>query len=92
MREAAEFLKKPYTTYVNHEKEYREPNSEDLVSYAKAYKVSIDYLIGRSNEKTATIGDGYSEKQKLVNEMFDQCSPEDQDLVIDFLKRLSQNQ
>ena len=40
----------------------------------------------------ATISDGYDEKHKEVNELFDQCSPEDQDLAIDFLRRISQNQ
>ena len=58
MKQAAEFLGQKYTTYVNHEKEYREPNSEDLSDYAKAYGVSIDYLVGRSNEKKpVTISD-----------------------------------
>ena len=50
MRQAADFLKKPYTTYVNHEKEYREPTSDDLVSYARAYEVTIDYLLGKTND------------------------------------------
>lgn len=59
MRDAAKFLNKPYMTYVNHEKETREPNSEDLVSYAKAYGVSIDYLVGRTDKKIpTTISDG----------------------------------
>lgn len=45
------------------------------------------------NKKTAIENDdGYASKHKLVNDMFDSCSPADQDLVIDFLKRLSQNQ
>ena len=52
MRDAAAFLKKSYTTYVNHEKGYREPNSEDLALYARAYGVSIDYLVGRSETRT----------------------------------------
>lgn len=60
MRDAAKFLKKPYMTYVNHEKGSREPNSEDLVAYAKAYGVSIDYLVGRTNEKIpTTLSDGH---------------------------------
>lgn len=59
MRDAAKFLNKPYMTYVNHEKETREPNSEDLVAYAKAYGVSIDYLVGRTDKKIpTTISDG----------------------------------
>lgn len=55
MRDAAKFLKKPYTTYVNHEKGTREPNSDDLVSYAKSYGVSIDYLIGRTETRTPAV-------------------------------------
>ena len=55
MRDAAIFLKKPYTTYVNHEKELREPSSEDLKTYAKAYGVSVDYLLGRTDEKSPFI-------------------------------------
>ena len=51
MRKAAEFLGQKYTTYVNHEKMYREPNSEDLKSYARHYDVSIDYLVGRTDKK-----------------------------------------
>ena len=50
-REAADFLGKPYTTYVNHENGFREPNSEDLIAYAKAYGVSVDYLVGRTENK-----------------------------------------
>ena len=49
MSEAARFLKQKYTTYVNHEKGNREPNSEDLKAYANAYGVSIDYLLDRTD-------------------------------------------
>jgi len=59
MREASRFLKKSYTTYVNHEKEYREPNSEDLVAYAKAYGVSVDYLVGRTEIRTPARDEDY---------------------------------
>lgn len=56
MRDAATFLGKSYTTYVNHEKGYREPNSDDLVHYARAYGVSIDYLVGRTKDRTIATG------------------------------------
>lgn len=56
MRDAATFLGKSYTTYVNHEKGYREPNSDDLVHYARAYGVSIDYLVGRTKDRTTATG------------------------------------
>ena len=48
MRETAAELGLPYTTYINYEKELREPNSETLVMLANHYNVSVDYLIGRS--------------------------------------------
>lgn len=50
MKQAAEALKMPYTTYVNYEKGLREPSSEVLIEIAKYYSVSIDYLLGHVNE------------------------------------------
>lgn len=47
MKQAAQALDMPYTTYVNYEKGAREPNSETLIRIAEFYNVSIDYLIGR---------------------------------------------
>lgn len=43
-------------------------------------------------QKPAAESDELAEKRKEVNALFDKCSPEDQDLAIDFLKRLSQRQ
>lgn len=65
--EAADFLGKKYTTYINHEKGYREPNSEDLKKYSKAYGVSVDYLLGRTDErKPATERDGLDSRYSTV--------------------------
>ncbi len=52
MRELAEQLNIPYTTYVNYEKGAREPNSETLIMLANFFDVSIDYLLGRIDAKT----------------------------------------
>lgn len=49
MRQIAQQLGIPYTTYVNYEKGIREPNSEMLVLLSDFFDVSVDYLIGRSN-------------------------------------------
>lgn len=49
MREVAQKLNIPYTTYVNYEKGVREPNSEMLILLSDFFGVSVDYLIGRSN-------------------------------------------
>ena len=50
MREAAKLLGIPYTTYVNYEKGSREPTSEMLIMLADFFNVSIDFLLGRSND------------------------------------------
>ncbi len=51
MRQAAKALEIPYTTYISYEKGEREPNSEMLINLADFFNCSIDYLIGRSNER-----------------------------------------
>lgn len=55
MKQAAEALDLPYTTYVNYEKGAREPNSEILIKFANYYNVSIDYLIGHTPKSNAVL-------------------------------------
>lgn len=45
MKQAAEKIGMPYTSYVSYEKEGREMNSEILIKFADFYGCSIDYLI-----------------------------------------------
>lgn len=49
MKQAAEEIGIPYTTYVSYEKEEREMNSETLIKLADFYSCSIDFLIGLSD-------------------------------------------
>ena len=49
MKFVSHLLDIPYTTYVSYEKGDREPNSEMLITLANFFNVSIDYLIGRSD-------------------------------------------
>ena len=72
MREVADALKIPYTTYVNYEKELREPNSEMLISLANYFEVSIDYLIGRSDSRKNNL---------LNNELESNCNIKEKKLV-----------
>ena len=51
MAQVARDLNIPYTTYVNYEKEAREPNSELLIQLDDYFNCSVDYLIGRSDER-----------------------------------------
>ena len=51
MREVANHLGIPYTTYVNYEKGKREPNFETLIAIANFFNSSTDYLLGKSSER-----------------------------------------
>lgn len=51
MKQAAEQLGMPYTTYVNYEKGVRQPNSETLIDLANFYNTSIDYMLGKSGNR-----------------------------------------
>ena len=57
MKEAARLLNLPYTTYVNYEKELREPTSELLIQIADFFGVSIDYLLGRKVNYAPNVSD-----------------------------------
>ena len=63
MKDAARGLDIPYTTYVGYEKGEREPNSEMLIKIASFFKVSVDYLICRSNTK---IDDNFSKNGVFI--------------------------
>lgn len=71
MKQLAEALNIPYTTYVGYEKNEREPNSESLIDIATFFNVSTDYLLGR--KKNVEI-----EKSTTVNTRFEINSSEQQ--------------
>ena len=55
MKSAAAAIGIPYTTYVGYEKGDREPNSEMLIKIASFFEVTVDYLIGRTDDKNAYV-------------------------------------
>lgn len=48
---AAEGINVPFSTYRRYEKNEREPTASTLVQMADFYHVSLDYLVGRSEER-----------------------------------------
>lgn len=62
MKEAAQRLDMPYTTYVNYEKGTREPNSETLIKLSKFFGTTIDCLLG-----SGSIPDGFSPLPEMGN-------------------------
>ena len=92
MRQMAKALNIPYTTYVNYEKEEREPNSEMLVLMAKFFGTSVDYIVGRTDdikpisneqEKTAT-----SQIQEEAVEKIRSLTDQECQEVFDFINYL----
>ena len=57
MKQTAQQLGIPYTTYVGYEKNEREPNSEVLILLADFFDCSVDYLVGRSSNRRGTSDD-----------------------------------
>lgn len=49
---AAEGMGIPFSTYRRYEKNEREPTAPILVQMADFYSVTLDYLVGRSEERT----------------------------------------
>ena len=48
---AAEGMGIPFSTYRRYEKKEREPDASTLVKMADFYSVTLDYLVGRSEER-----------------------------------------
>ena len=67
-RQLAEAVGIKYSTYVNYEKEEREPDSENLIKFANYFGVSIDYLIGRTEnrEKPVPVPDELDELREAM--------------------------
>lgn len=90
MREAAKFVGKPYTTYVNHEKGLRGLDDVLLKEYASAYNVSVDYLVGRTDIKTPVTNndDGYDIKADKAMRIFRSLDEATKDMVLAQLEGL----
>ena len=48
-RDIAEFLNMPQSQYWRYERGYRDIPTDILIQLADYYKVSVDYLLGRTN-------------------------------------------
>lgn len=71
MKDFANYLGIPYTTYVNYEKGEREPNSNIIEDICNKLGISVDYLLGRVNEPTAIYNSSYIPKMNEPNILSD---------------------
>ena len=66
MSEMAKELGLAYTTYIGYEKGEREPNSERLKELANHFGVTVDYLVGRVDEKNERTHDTIFEDEAEI--------------------------
>lgn len=64
----ANLLNVAKSTYSGYENNKSVPNHESLKKIADFYSVSVDYILGRTNDTTPI---GHSKKEKEVNEKLD---------------------
>lgn len=66
MKQMAQKLNMPYTTYVGYEKNEREPNLKTLALLAVCFGVSVDYLVGISDDPTITSKSAGVSREELL--------------------------
>lgn len=87
MKQAAQEMGFPYTTYINYEKNINEPNSEVLVKLAIYYNTTVDYLLGRAQ----IVGEGVqpiSPARKALQEKLENLSIKDLEEIDKFMDYL----
>ena len=66
MKQMAQKLNMPYTTYVGYEKNEREPNLTTLAMLAVCFGVSVDYLVGISPDPSITSQSAGVSREELL--------------------------
>ena len=82
MKEVAAALSLPYMTYVNWEKGAREPNSEMMILLADFYGVSIDYLIGRTDDREVRRQVAVTRSEQELLDLFRGFSDDQRKLIL----------
>lgn len=72
-------------TYNNWENSNTQPSIEQLITLANFFEVSVDYLVGNSEESGATFTAPLTQKQRAVLQAFDSATPEIQDAIFTIL-------
>ena len=76
--EVAEKIELGRSTYANYEQGKRFPGKENLIALADFFEVSIDYLLGKSDNRQSA--------EKIINKIYD-----DQELL-DFYQSIKENE
>ncbi len=73
------------SAYGNYELGQREPDNANLIKLAKYFGVSTDYLLGLSEERTASTTPSLSSNEQELLHLFNKLSPEDKQRAIGYL-------
>lgn len=82
--QVARDLNMAYTTYVNYEKEAREPNSEVLILVANYFNVSVDYLIGRTEFRSNHLNEVKDLKQSKLITNYNSLNEQGKTKLVDY--------
>lgn len=83
----AELLGITQQAYAHYENERRLPNVQNLCALADYYGVSVDYILGRTDEKNPAPSDGDGQVDK-INSIVDSLSPESVQRVLEYAELL----
>ncbi len=92
-KELAKILNSTDKNIWNYEKGLATPPVEILIAYANYFEVTVDFLIGRTDDfgvrTAAPTSDGTTEKEKALLKAFKNLLPETQDFVLRTVQSLS---
>lgn len=87
LRELAEELDIPFTTLGNYEREDRQPTFETFESLAEYFNVTIDYLSGRTEERSFdeyVFNKDFKDLQKLL----EKTTPEIREIIVNIFDQI----
>ena len=90
-RQMAKALNISQGTYNNWENERTQPSIEQLKQLSVFFAVSVDYLIGNSDEYgTVGVSDGQTEEEKCLLQRFRAMEAGARNALLEFLRRVEQ--
>jgi len=87
-REIAKIMNVSQGTYNNWENSNTQPSIEQLIALADFFEVSVDYLIGRTDDTGAMLQPLFQTKHDYASKLFYSVDDDVQDAVLTILKKL----
>lgn len=88
-RQMAKVLNISQGTYNNWENENTQPSIEQLIQLAKFFEVSVDFLIGNSEDTMAVYSKPLSKRETQLLSVYNILNGAQQDALLNFLYKLT---